>query len=152
MKRLFILLFLVTPLFAFAQFRGGLGAGYLAPIADFADTHSGGFNVAAIGEYEFSTVTVVGELGYNSFSAKKDLIIPRNDLNSVSLMGGIQAELKAPLYIEMRLGYYFGDLDATAAIIAPGLRFGKFDINAGVNVLAPNAFFNLRAAYLLFGE
>lgn len=152
MKRLFILFFLLTPLFSFAQFSAALGAGYMAPINDFAKTHSSGFNVAAIGEYEFATVSVLGEIAYNSFAAKKDLLIPAQDLSAVSLTAGVSAVLKEPFYMEMRLGYYFGDIKSSAAVVAPGLRFGKFDINAGFNVLAPNPFFNLRAAYFLFGE
>ena len=152
MKRFLITLFLVTPMITFAQFRGGVGAGYLNAIGEFADTHGAGFNVAAIGEYEFSTVSLLAELGYNTFFVKDDLILPFEDVSAVSFTAGIQATLKDPLYIEMRLGYYFGDIEETAAIIAPGLRFDKFDVNVGFNVLAPTPFFNLRFGYFLFGE
>ena len=152
MKRFFFILFLLVPIITFAQFRGGVGAGYLNAMGDFANTHGAGFNVAALGEYEFSTVSVVAELGYNTFFVKDDLILPIQDVSSVSFTGGVQATLKDPVYIEMRLGYYFGDIDETAAIIAPGLRFDKLDINIGFNVLAPTPFFNLRLGYFLFGE
>lgn len=152
MKRLLITLFLLVPFFTFAQFKGGLGAGYMAAIGDFSRTHGSGFNVVALGEYEFDGFSILGELGYNSFFAKDDRLLPIEDVSGMSFTTGIHAVLKDPVYVEMRIGYYFGDFGDTALVFAPGLRFDKFDVNFGVNFLAPIPFFNLRFGYLLFGE
>jgi len=152
MKKFLIAAFLLVPLFSFAQLRVGVGAGYLGAIGGFSDTHGSGFNVSAVGEYEFAMVSVIGELGYNSFSAKDDLNVPVPDVDGISFTAGVRAYLNQKLYFETQAGYYFSDFGDAAWIVSAGYQLEKIDFNAGINILTPYQFFNVGVAYRLFSK
>lgn len=123
----------------------------MAPTGDFGDVYKGGFGINANFEASFSKIGVLGEFGYSTFAGDDD-IIQVDDLSTWNLLVGAKLSLIGPLYIEGRTGYYFGDVDEFVIIPAAGVRFKKFDINAGYQAAGDFNFMNFRVGYFWGGS
>lgn len=147
MKKAVLIVLLFCPLISFAQFKSGNGLGLVNATGDFGDTHNVGIAVSFNAEFKLSKLAVVGEFAWTTWSADDIFGLPLESADAYSLLAGLKYDLLGPLYLETRAGYYFKDLDEVAIIPAVGLRFNKFDFNAGANLKQPTQFLNLRVAY-----
>lgn len=130
----------------------GNSVSVLVPTGDFGDVYKGGFGVNANLEAKLSKLAVVGEFGYSAFTGDDLVGSETEDVSAWDLLAGIKLSLIGPLYIEGRTGYYFGDFDEFVVIPAVGLRFKKFDVNAGYQAAGDVNFLNFRVGYLWGGS
>ncbi|MEP3389994.1 MAG: hypothetical protein ABJO02_17515 [Reichenbachiella sp.] len=124
----------------------------LIPTGDFGDLYKGGYGINANFETKLSKIAIVGEFGYASFTGDDLDGSELKNITAWDLLAGLKVSLLGPLYIEGRMGYYFGDFDEFVLIPAVGARFKKFDLNVGYQAAGDVNFMNFRVGYLWGGS
>ncbi len=93
---------------------------------------------------------LTGEFAWNRWTANSDYGSDLSDANTYNLLAGGKIGFSI-IYLELRMGYYFGDIEEFAVIPAAGLRLGKLDLNAGYQLSSGFNFLNFRLAYFWTG-
>lgn len=149
MKRNFFiaLVLAVISINGFSQARGGFSLAVLIPDAGTLEGDPVG--VGFYGNYEHDItkkLDFVAETGWANWSRMNadGSAGEVENLNTISVTGGLKYNLFKPIYLEGRTGYYFSGIDQFVVIPAVGLRVWKIDANLGANVIGDVPFINFR--------
>ena len=134
---------------AFSQkLLAGNSISYLKAAGDFGDSYHTGFGVNFNGELNlFGQLGITGELGWNHWNADNNNPgpeLPNADAFDLLIGGKIGLSF---MYLELRAGYLFGDLEEFIIIPAAGLRLGKFDLNVGYQMVSDLNYLSFRLGY-----
>ena len=147
-----VAIFILLSHSAFSQFLFGNSASFLAGTGDFGERYDAGFGVGFNGELKLiGQLGITGEFAWNRWTANGDNTMDIDDANAYNLLVGGKLGLSI-IYLEMRVGQYFGDFDEFVVMPAAGVRLGKLDLNAGYQFSGDLNFFNFRMAYFWFGR
>ena len=151
MKQFFLItLFLLISHSAFSQLLIGNSASFLSGFGDHGDMYDNGFGLGVNADLKImGQLGLTGEFAWNRWSPSSNSS-NLSDINTYNLLAGGKIGLSF-LYLELRMGYYFGDIEEFAVIPAAGLRLGKLDLNAGYQLSSDFNFFNFRLAYFWTG-
>ena len=152
MRQLYLItLFLSTSQSAFSQLLVGNSASFLVGSGDHGDLYDTGFGVGFNAELDIiGQLGLTGEFAWNRWTANSDYGSDLSDANTYNLLAGGKIGFSI-IYLELRMGYYFGDIEEFAVIPAAGLRLGKLDLNAGYQLSSGFNFLNFRLAYFWTG-
>jgi hypothetical protein len=123
------------------------------------DRYSHGFGIYGNLDYNFNKVLAARfDLGWNDFSGPEKTYIDQNGLAHVDhpnmsvweFTAGLRVKVSI-LYIEARGGYYTG-VNRWGVTPAVGLRLGKFDIQANLNIATEYHWGGIRLAYYYGGN